>query len=135
MAELSLVFFFFLYLDIPGRSSSPPPGKHSNPYFLSNSLLSCSNSSCSLFLLFPTHYPPPFSSLEDQPMTNLMVMVRCIGSDSGNNYLFNVLQSSLFYFSYFCFVCLFVLSYSDTPTSLSSSCLGLHTVETKRALF
>ena len=74
-------------------------------------------------------------------MTNLMVMMRCIGNDSGKKgftfsfHLFNVLQSSLFNFSYFCFVCLFVLSYSDTPTSLSSSGLGLHTVETKRALF
>lgn len=48
--------------------------------------------------------------------------------------LFNVLQSSLFNFSHFCFVCLFVF-YSDTPTSLSSSGPGKFTVETEQALF
>ena len=42
-----------------------------------------------------------------------MLIVCCIGSDSVNKgftfsfHLFNVLQSSLFNFSYFCFVCLF----------------------------
>ena len=138
MAEVSIFFFFFfLHLGIPGRSSLPLPVNTAIRTFSP-----CSNSSSSLFLLFPTHYPPPpFSSLEDQPMTNLMLIVCCIGSDSVNKgftfsfHLFNVLQSSLFNFSYFCFVCLFVLSYSDTPTSLSSSGPGLYTVETKRALF
>ena len=38
MAEVSAVFF--LLSGIPGRLSSPPPGKHYNPYFLSPSLSS-----------------------------------------------------------------------------------------------
>ena len=62
MAEVSAVFF--LLSGIPGRLSSPPPGKHYNPYF-----------PYSLF---------PFSSLEDQPMTILMFIVSCIGGDSEN---------------------------------------------------
>ena len=38
MAEVSAVFF--LHSGIPGRLSSPLPGKHYNPYFLSPSLSS-----------------------------------------------------------------------------------------------
>ena len=61
-------------------------------------------------------------------MTNLMLIVCCIGSDSVNKgltfsfHLFNVLQSSLFNLSYFCFVCLFVLIPTQIPQLL---CLHL----------
>ena len=37
MAEVSAVFF--LHSGIPGRLSSPPPGKHYNPYFSYNHYL------------------------------------------------------------------------------------------------
>ena len=75
MAEVSAVFF--LLSGIPGRLSSPPPGKHYNPYFLSplSPPLSLFSLPYSLF---------PFSSLEDQPMTILMFIVSCIGGDSEN---------------------------------------------------